>query len=356
MRVVLAGGGTAGHIEPALALAEALRRLDRTSAVTCLGTERGLETRLVPARGYDLRLIPAVPLPRSLSPALLTMPGRLSGAVGEASAIMEEAGAEALVGFGGYVAAPAYLAARRRGIPILVHEANPRPGLANRLGARYAARVFTGHPECTLARAVYIGTPLRRQIASLDRLSLGDKARSWFGLQTDLPTLLVFGGSQGARSLNRAALAAAPALRAAGVQVLHILGPKNTLEDEPPPGDPQYVVLPYVDRMELAYAAADLALCRAGALTCAELTAVGLPGAYVPLPIGNGEQRVNATAIARGGGGLMIDDSELSPDWIIQNVLPILRDPNRVAAMSEAAAALGRKDADVELAKQVLSL
>ncbi|MEV0584831.1 undecaprenyldiphospho-muramoylpentapeptide beta-N-acetylglucosaminyltransferase [Nonomuraea sp. NPDC050310] len=356
MRVVLAGGGTAGHIEPALALAEALRRLDRSSSVTCLGTERGLETRLVPARGYDLQLIPAVPLPRTLSPALLTMPGRLSGAVGEASTIMEKVGAEALVGFGGYVAAPAYLAAKRRGIPIVVHEANPKPGLANRLGARYATHVFTGHPECTLAKSVYIGTPLRRQIATLDRFSLGDKARSWFGLQTDRPTLLVFGGSQGARSLNHAALAAAPALRAAGVQVLHMLGPKNTLDREPPPGDPQYVVLPYVDRMELAYAAADLALCRAGALTCAELTAVGLPAAYVPLPIGNGEQRINAATIAAGGGGLMIDDSELSPDWIIQNVLPILRDPNRVAAMSEAAAALGRKDADVVLAKQVLSL
>ncbi|MFI6478056.1 undecaprenyldiphospho-muramoylpentapeptide beta-N-acetylglucosaminyltransferase [Nonomuraea sp. NPDC050663] len=356
MRVVLAGGGTAGHIEPALALAEAMRRLDPSSSITCLGTERGLETRLVPARGYDLQLIPAVPLPRTLTPALLSMPGRLSGAINAAAAVLDKVQADVLVGFGGYVAAPAYLAAKRRGIPIIVHEANPRPGLANRLGARYAAHIFSGHPECSLPKADYIGTPLRREIASLERFSMGDKARSWFGLQTDRPTLLVFGGSQGARSLNHAALAAAPTLRRAGVQVLHMLGPKNTLDEEPPPGDPQYVVLPYVDRMELAYAAADLALCRAGALTCAELTAVGLPAAYVPLPIGNGEQRINAATIERGGGGLMIDDSDLTPDWIIQNVLPILRDPNRVAAMSEAASALGRKDADVVLARKVLSL
>ncbi|WP_084956648.1 undecaprenyldiphospho-muramoylpentapeptide beta-N-acetylglucosaminyltransferase [Thermoactinospora rubra] len=356
MRVVLAGGGTAGHIEPALALADALRRLDPATEVTCLGTERGLETRLIPARGYDLQLIPAVPLPRTLTPALLTMPGRLTGAVNAAAAVMDKARAQVLVGFGGYVAAPAYLAARRRGIPIVVHEANPRPGLANRLGARFADHVYTGHPDCTLAKAEYIGTPLRREIATLDRFSAGDRARSWFGLQTDRPTLLVFGGSQGARSLNEAALAAAPRLRAAGVQVLHLVGPKNAVEEEPPPGDPQYVVLPYIDRMEFAYAAADLALCRAGALTCAELTAVGLPAAYVPLPHGNGEQRVNAETIARGGGGLVVDDADLSPDWIIENVLPILNDPERVAAMSEAAAAMGRKDADAVLARKVLSL
>lgn len=356
MRVVLAGGGTAGHIEPALALADTLRRLDPGVDITCLGTERGLETRLIPARGYDLELVPAVPLPRTITPALLTMPGRLAGAINAAAAVLDRAKADVLVGFGGYVATPAYLAARRRGIPIVVHEANPRPGLANRLGARLTEHVFTGHPDSTLAKAEYIGTPLRRDIVALDRFSMGDKARSWFGLQADRPTLLVFGGSQGARSLNHAALAAAHGLRTAGVQVLHIIGPKNIVEVEPPPGDPQYVLLPYIDRMDLAYAAADLALCRSGALTCAELTAVGLPAAYIPLPHGNGEQRLNAERIAQGGGGLMIDDSELSPDWIIQNVLPILRDPERVAAMSEAASSLGRKDADVVLARKVLQI
>ncbi|GAA3011723.1 undecaprenyldiphospho-muramoylpentapeptide beta-N-acetylglucosaminyltransferase [Streptosporangium longisporum] len=354
MRVVLAGGGTAGHIEPALALADALRRLDPGIAITCLGTERGLETRLVPARGYELELVPAVPLPRALTPQLLSVPGRLAGAVNAAAAVMDRVRADVLVGFGGYVATPAYLGARRRGVPIVVHEANPRPGLANRLGARLTEHVFTGHPDTPLSNAEYVGIPLRREIADLDRLSMGDKARSWFGLEADLPTLLVTGGSQGARSLNRAALAAAPALRRAGVQVLHVIGPKNTPEQEPPPGDPQYVVLQYVDRMDLAYAAADFVLCRSGAMTCAELTAVGLPAAYVPLPHGNGEQRLNATPIVRGGGGMMVDDAELSPEWIVHNVLPVLRDPERVVAMSEAASRMGRKDADMALAHRVL--
>ncbi|MFI7446930.1 undecaprenyldiphospho-muramoylpentapeptide beta-N-acetylglucosaminyltransferase [Nonomuraea sp. NPDC049714] len=355
MRVVLAGGGTAGHIEPALALADALRRLDPRIGITCVGTERGLETRLVPARGYELELVPAVPLPRAITPQLLTVPGRLAGAVNAMAAIFDRVRADVLVGFGGYVATPAYLAAKRRGLPIVVHEANPRPGLANRLGSRLTEHVFTGFPDAA-GRAEYIGTPLRREIVELDRLSMGDKARSWFGLQTDRPTLLVFGGSQGARSINEAALAAAHALRSAGVQVLHVIGPKNTVEREPPPGDPQYVLLPYVDRMDLAYAAADLALCRSGALTCAELTAVGLPAAYVPLPHGNGEQRVNAERVAAGHGGLLVDDAHLSSDWIIHNVLPILHDPERVAAMSEAASRLGRKDADLILARKVLEI
>ncbi|WP_433255608.1 undecaprenyldiphospho-muramoylpentapeptide beta-N-acetylglucosaminyltransferase [Streptosporangium sp. CA-135522] len=356
MRVVLAGGGTAGHIEPALALADALRRLDPNIGITCLGTERGLETRLVPARGYELQLVPAVPLPRAITPQLLTVPGRLAGAINAAAGIMERVQADALVGFGGYVATPAYLGARRRGVPIVVHEANPRPGLANRLGARLTDHVFTGHPNTPLNHAQHVGIPLRREIVSLDRLSMGDKARSWFGLEADLPTLLITGGSQGARSLNQAALAAAPALRRAGVQVLHVIGPKNTLEQEPPPGDPQYVVLQYVDRMDLAYAAADFALCRSGAMTCAELTAVGLPAAYIPLPHGNGEQRLNAEPIVQAGGGLMVDDADLSPEWIIQNVLPILSDPERVVTMSEAASRMGRKDADMTLARRVLQI
>ncbi|WP_424534629.1 undecaprenyldiphospho-muramoylpentapeptide beta-N-acetylglucosaminyltransferase [Sphaerisporangium viridialbum] len=356
MRVVLAGGGTAGHIEPALALADALRRQDPSIGITCLGTERGLETRLVPARGYELALVPAVPLPRAITPQLLTVPGRLAGAINAAAGIMDRVQADVLVGFGGYVATPAYLGARRRGVPIVVHEANPRPGLANRLGARLTDHVFTGHPDAALPHSEYVGIPLRREIVALDRLSMGDKARSYFGLENDRPTLLVFGGSQGARAINEAALASAPALRHAGVQVLHVIGPKNTVVQEPPPGDPQYVVLPYVDRMDLAYAAADFVLCRSGAMTCAELTAVGLPAAYVPLPHGNGEQKLNAMPIVEAGGGMMVDNADLTADWIIQKVLPVLRDPERVVAMSDAASRMGRKDADMVLARKVIEI
>ncbi len=359
MRVVLAGGGTAGHIEPALALADALRQADPRTMIICLGTERGLETRLVPMRGYELALIPAVPLPRSVTPRLLAVPGKMAGAVNAAAGVLDRVKADVLVGFGGYVATPGYLAARRRHVPIVVHEANPRPGLANKLGARFTEHVYTGNPATQLQHATYLGIPIRREIAELDRLGLGDKARAHFGLRPDLPVLLVTGGSQGARSLNNALYGALDLLRSSGVQVLHVTGPRNEAEAPPPgPGTPgaPYVAVPYVDRMDLAYAAADFALCRAGAMTCAELTAVGLPGAYVPLPHGNGEQRLNAEPIVAGGGGLMVDDADLTPDWIRTVLLPVLLDIDRVANMSEAAAALGRKDADRALAAAVINV
>jgi UDP-N-acetylglucosamine--N-acetylmuramyl-(pentapeptide) pyrophosphoryl-undecaprenol N-acetylglucosamine transferase len=354
--VVLAGGGTAGHIEPALALADALRREDPQVAITCLGTERGLETRLVPQRGYELALIPPVPLPRTLTPRLLTVPGRLRGAINAAAGVLDRVRADVVVGFGGYVATPGYLAARKNRVPIVVHEANPRPGLANRLGARFTEYVAVAHPDTSLPHARYVGIPLRQEIANLDRLSIGDKARGHFGLRPDLPTLLVFGGSQGARSLNRAVVAAAGQIRAAGIQVLHIVGPKNTEEPPAAPDGPPYVTLPYCDRMDLAYAAADLAMCRAGAMTCAELPAVGLPAAYVPLPHGNGEQRLNAQPIVDAGGGLLVEDAELTPEWIRQALLPVLSDTERIARMSEAAARMGRRDADVALARMVFEV
>ncbi|HTW04804.1 MAG TPA: undecaprenyldiphospho-muramoylpentapeptide beta-N-acetylglucosaminyltransferase [Streptosporangiaceae bacterium] len=356
MSVVLAGGGTAGHIEPMLALADALRRADPRIPVTCLGTERGLETRLVPMRGYDLELIPPVPLPRSLDPQLLSVPGRLGSAIGEATEVLDEVGADVVVGFGGYVSTPAYLAARRRGVPIIVHEANVRPGLANRIGARLTRRVFTGQRGTRLPHATYIGIPIRREIAALDRLALADKARAHFGLRPDLPVLLVTGGSQGARSLNLAAVASSGWIRSAGVQVLHIIGPRTDMQVPAPGGETPYVTLPYLDRMDLAYASADFALCRAGAMTCAELTAVGLPAAYVPLPHGNGEQRLNAAPIAEVGGGLIVDDAALTPEWIADSLLPVLLDPELVAAMSRAAAGAGRRDADRRLAAEVFAV
>jgi len=354
--VVLAGGGTAGHIEPMLAVADALRRADPRVRITCLGTERGLETRLVPLRGYDLELIPAVPLPRSLDTRLLSVPGRLGSAIGAATEVLDQVEAEVVVGFGGYVATPAYLAARRRGISIVVHEANSRPGLANRIGARLTRHVFTGQPGARMPHATYIGIPIRREIAGLDRLALADKARAHFGLRPDLPVLLVTGGSQGARSLNLATVAASGWIRSAGVQVLHIIGPRTDMDVPPPGGQTPYITLPYLDRMDAAYAAADFALCRAGAMTCAELTAVGLPAAYVPLPHGNGEQRLNAAPIADIGGGVIVDDAALTPEWIADTLLPILLDPELVSAMSRAAAGAGRRDADRWLAAEVINI
>ena len=360
MNVVVAGGGTAGHVEPALALADALRRRDPSVRVSALGTARGLETTLVPARGYELDLIPPVPLPRSLTADLLKVPFRLRASVKAARAALARREADVVVGFGGYVALPAYLAARRR-IPVVVHEANARAGLANKVGARYAARVAVTYPDCGL-RGDVVGLPLRPAIAGLDRAARRAEARAAFRLDPELPTLLVTGGSQGARRVNAAVTEAARALAAGGVQVLHATGVKN-VEDVRRAlaahglsgGEPPYVAVPYVDRMELAYAAADLVLCRAGAMTVAELTAVGLPAVFSPLPIGNGEQRLNAVDVVAAEGALMVEDAELTGGWLAATVLPLLRDPARLARMSAAAAAQGRPDAAGTLAEMVVA-
>lgn len=354
-RVVVAGGGTAGHIEPALNLADAVRRLDPSAAITALGTVKGLDTTLIPPRGYPLELVPPVPLPRKLGRDLFATPGRVREAVAAASAVLERVRAEVVVGFGGYVAVPAYLAAKRLSIPIVVHEANARPGLANRGAARMTRHVFTASRAGRLPHATVIGIPLRPSISQLDRGALRARARAEFGLRPDRPTLLVFGGSQGARSINRAASGAADGLHAAGVQVLHVIGPKNVLQVESDESTP-YVVVPYVEQMQYAYAAADFALCRCGAMTCAELAAVGLPAAYVPYPVGNGEQRFNAMPIVAAGGGLLVDDADLTPDWVLREVVPRITDPHALAVMSRAAELSGSRDADVVLARRVLDV
>lgn len=358
LSVVLAGGGTAGHVEPALSLADALRRTDPAVGVVALGTARGLETRLVPQRGYELALIPPVPVPRRPTLDLLRLPGRLREAVAEAAGVLDRSGADVVVGFGGYVAAPAYLAARRRGVPVVVHEANARPGLANRLGARWAAAVAAATPDSPLPGARYVGIPLRRSISTLDRAATRPEARAHFGLDPDRPTLLVFGGSQGARRINEAVRASAPALADAGVQVLHAPGQAHAeavAAGLPPAqaGRAPYVVVPYLERMDLAYAAADLAVCRAGAMTCAELAAVGLPAVYVPLPIGNGEQRLNARPVVEAGGGVLVDDAALTSELVAREVVPLATDVTRLATMGASAARFGRRDADDQLAALV---
>jgi len=351
--VLLAGGGSAGHVSPLLALADALRRRDPSVRITSLGTEAGLEARLVPARGYDLRLVPKVPMPRRPDVALLRLPGALRSAVAAAGVAIDEAGADVVVGFGGYVSAPAYLAARRRRLPIVIHEQNARAGMANRLGARLTTFVGTTFPSTDLANATVVGMPLRREISRLDRAARRAEAMTAFGLDPHWPTVLVTGGSLGAQRLNSAFAGAAAELSAAGLQVLHVTGAgKGFLPGVPDVGAP-YVTVPYADRMELAYSAADLAVCRSGANTVCELTAVGLPAVYVPLPFGNGEQQFNAADVIAAGGGLLVDDAALTADWITDELIPLASNGARLDAMGLAAASVGQRNADERLADLV---
>jgi UDP-N-acetylglucosamine--N-acetylmuramyl-(pentapeptide) pyrophosphoryl-undecaprenol N-acetylglucosamine transferase len=351
--VLLAGGGTAGHIEPALAVADALVAADPAVTITALGTERGLETTLVPDRGYELRLIPAVPLPRKPSADLLTLPNRMRRAVRETRAVMAERAVDVVVGFGGYVALPAYLAARRR-VPVVIHEANARAGLANKIGARWAVSVAAAVDGSGLKGAVVVGNPVRRSLSELDRAALRASAREFFGLDPQAPTLLVFGGSQGAQRINAAVSEAAPDLVRAGVGVLHAHGRRNTVTLPGLPAGPAYVTVPYLDRMDLAYSAADLVLARSGAITVAELAAVGLPAVYVPLPHGNGEQRLNASGQVAAGSAIIIEDGELDRRVVVDTVLPLAIDGSARAEMTAAAAGLAGKRADERVARMVL--
>lgn len=365
--VLLAGGGTAGHVNPLLAVADALRAARPGIRITVLGTREGLESDLVPAYGLPLAIVPRVPLPRRPSGALLHLPARLRAAVGAATSALEDAGAQVVVGFGGYVSTPAYLAARHRGLPVVVHEQNARPGLANRLGARWARAVAVTFPGTVLPHAQVTGLPLRPAVAALlderatDPAAVRRRAADELGLDPDLPTLLVTGGSLGALSINRAVSAAAGDLLGSGVQVLHLTGrgkadPVRRATDELP-GAERYHVLEYLSRMELALAVADLVVGRAGAGTVCELAALGIPAVYVPLPVGNGEQRLNAASVVAAGGGLLVEDTALDASWLRAHVLPLLVGPGAVRQreqMAQAAASVGVRDAAQRVAQLVL--
>lgn len=356
--VLLAGGGTAGHVNPLLAVADALAARRPGVALRVLGTAEGLESTLVPQHGLTLDVVPRVPLPRRPTPDYLRLPTRLRAAVDAAGAAIDAVGADVVVGFGGYVATPAYLAARRRGVPVVVHEQNARPGLANRLGARWAADVAVTFPGTALPHAQVTGLPLRAAVARLladrtaDPVGTRRAAADVLGLDPDLPTLLVSGGSLGAVSVNTAVAGAAADLLADGAQVLHLTGRgkaeavRTAIEDVP--GAERYQVREYLADMHLALAVADLAVGRSGAGTVCELAALGIPAVYVPLPVGNGEQRLNAAPVVAAGGGLLVDDAALTSAWVSTHVPRLLVGGDAAATrerMAAAAASVGVRDA-----------
>ncbi|WP_251442003.1 UDP-N-acetylglucosamine--N-acetylmuramyl-(pentapeptide) pyrophosphoryl-undecaprenol N-acetylglucosamine transferase [Microbacterium sp. USTB-Y] len=343
---LLAGGGTAGHVNPLLAVADGLRARDPETGVLVLGTREGLESRLVPQRGYELLTVDKVPFPRRPNGAALAFPARFSRAVKQVRAYIREHGVDEVIGFGGYAAAPAYIAARREGVPFVVHEANARPGMANVLGARSAAAVGVAFPGTPLRGGEVVGMPLRREIVDLDRAALRADAAAEFGLDPDRPVLLVFGGSLGAQRLNEAIAGSWRSILDAGWQILHATGDRSEMPD---PGAAGYAVRRYLDRMDLAFALADLVLSRSGSATVSEISALGIPAIYVPYAVGNGEQRLNAAAAIDAGAALLIDDARLTPEQVRDEVVPLLRDASRRAAMQRAAEQVGSRTGTEDL-------
>ena len=340
-RYLLAGGGTAGHVNPLLAVADRIRDRDPDAVILVLGTAEGLESRLVPERGYELLVVPRLPFPRRPNRAALRFPGRFRHLVSLIRTILAENAIDVVVGFGGYVSAPAYLAARAEHVPIAVHEANARPGMANRLGARFTRSVGVTFRGTRLPHATFVGMPLRREIETLDRARSRREAADFFGLSPAKLTLLVTGGSQGAKSINETVFAAAASILGAGWQILHVTGQRSEITASDLAG---YRIMPYCDRMDLAIAAADFAVARAGAATVSEFTALGLPAAYVPLAIGNGEQRLNAREVVAAGGAVLVANAEFTPRWVAGTLVPLLEDRALVADMAARARSVGVLD------------
>lgn len=338
---LLAGGGTAGHVNPLLAVADALRTREPEAEILVLGTREGLEARLVPERGYELLFVDKVPFPRRPDRAAAAFPARLRRAIAPVRTHIRDRGVEVVVGFGGYAAAPAYLAARGARIPVVVHEANAKPGMANALGARRAAAVGVAFEGTPIRGGRVVGMPLRREIVDLDRAARRADAAAYFGLDADLPTLLVFGGSLGAQRLNEAFADAWRDVLDAGWQLVHVTGERSELTD---PGAPGYTVRRYVDRMDLAFALCDLIVSRAGAATVSEISALGIPAVYVPYAVGNGEQALNAASAVRAGAAALIPDAEFTGDRIRSEVVPLLADETRREAMTRAAASVGTRN------------
>jgi len=338
---LLAGGGTAGHVNPLLGVADRIRDREPDAEILVLGTREGLESRLVPARGYELLTIARLPFPRRPNAAALAFPGAFARAVAETRAIIRDRRVDVVVGFGGYASAPAYVAAWREKTPLAIHEANAKPGIANKLGARFTRHVGVAFEGTSLPGAVVVGMPLRREVETLVKPDAKTEGLAFFGLDPLKPVLLVTGGSTGARRINATISQSVTLILGLGWQVLHIAGQASEIEDPHLDG---YTLLLYCDRMDLAIGVADIAVSRAGSATVSELTAVGVPAVYVPYPVGNGEQRFNARGVIAAGGAILVDDADFTPDWVADALVPLLSDRARIADLAVRSAIVGVRD------------
>jgi UDP-N-acetylglucosamine--N-acetylmuramyl-(pentapeptide) pyrophosphoryl-undecaprenol N-acetylglucosamine transferase len=368
--ILIAGGGTAGHVFPALAVARELSARGGGVEVVFVGVADRLEARLVPEAGFELQTIAAVAIPRRPSPALLRVPGSLRAGVRQCRALITERRAVAAVTFGGYVSFPLDRAAFREQLPLVIHEQNSVPGLTNRVAARWSDRVAVTFPGSVARfrhqeRCVVTGNPVRSDVIQLDRTARRDAALASLGLAADRRTVLVFGGSQGARSINEALIAAHGGWGQRKLQLLHATGGAGytaaaraweQARTDHPDGPPVKLV-EFIDDMASAYAAADVVVCRAGATSIAELTVLGLPSVLIPYPYATADhQRENAQALARAGGAAVIEDEDLTGERLVATLAPLLDDPAAYDAMAQGARAFGRPDAAAAVARLVLEL
>jgi UDP-N-acetylglucosamine--N-acetylmuramyl-(pentapeptide) pyrophosphoryl-undecaprenol N-acetylglucosamine transferase len=342
---LLAGGGTAGHVNPLLALADEIMS-SSGNQVWALGTAEGLESKLVPERGYQLVVVPRLPMPRKINSYMFRFPALFRNSVQQVKKFLVENKIDIVVGFGGYASAPAYRAAKALGIPYVIHEANVLPGYANRVAAKAASAIGVAFRDTALPKSTLVGMPLRKEIVEILNTDLRFAANTFFGLDSKLTTLLVTGGSLGAKRINDTISSSRQLLEAAGIQVIHIVGPRAELEDLSEGG---YHRIVYCDRMDLALAAADFAVARAGSATVSEFAAVGLPAVFVPYPVGNGEQRLNAKELVAAGGALLVDDANFTPEYVRTQLIPLVSNAPTLKSMRAKALTVGVSDGSKRL-------
>jgi UDP-N-acetylglucosamine--N-acetylmuramyl-(pentapeptide) pyrophosphoryl-undecaprenol N-acetylglucosamine transferase len=335
VKILLAGGGTAGHIEPALAVARGWKQKYPESELVFLGTTQGLESTLIPEAGFQLSLIPKVAISRSLSPSLLKVPFQLISSVAKTLKYLK--GVDCAIGFGGYVSGPLYFAAAISRVPLVIHEQNAKPGWANRIGARFTPFTAISYPvvEGALAQAELTGLPLRSDVLSV----LKEAGKDWgaaraeakksissaYDLDENQPLIFIFGGSQGSQAINAVIAESVENLKSSGYSVLHGVGKNNQL----PAPTRNYRPLAYVGHMAQAYLAADLLIARSGAVTCAEATALSKYSLFIPLPVGNGEQALNAGQLVAAGRAEIIDQSKFTSEWLNKNIDRLIGESSR---------------------------
>lgn len=352
MRFIVTGGGTGGHIYPALAIAGGLQQRYPGCSLLYIGTARGLESDIVPAAGLDFRTVRAVGIKRSLSPQNLKVPLEVTAGYLEARRLIRDFAPHAVAGTGGYVCGPVVLAADRLKIPTLIHEQNVLPGVTNRILSRFVDRVAVTFEDSLpyfprRSRPLLTGLPVRPEILTADRA----EARAGYQVGRDELFVLSFGGSQGARSLNRAVAGAASWIAARpGLKWLHATGrhQHDAFMDMLRQGGygetpANLTVLPYLYDMPRALAAADLVVGRAGASGLAEITARGLPALLIPFPHATGNhQEHNARALVARGAAEMILDAELTGTALAAKLEEITGTPGRLEKMAEASRGLGK--------------
>ena len=363
--VVIAAGGTAGHVYPGLALAGAIRRREPAIDITFVGTPRGIETDAVPAAGFSFHTIAVTPWARTLGARRYLAPVSLAGATAKARGFLGSVRPDVVVGMGGYASLPVVIAARTRRVPTLLHEQNSIPGIANTVGARFARRIALTFEEARTkfppsAETRVVGNPIREAIRTLNRDAARREALAAFDLDASRRTVLVMGGSLGAARLNDAVAGLAERWRdRADLQMLVAAGKAHgqALRSRLGSGATHVHVLDYIERVDLAYAAADLAVCRAGAATVAELSAIGLPAVLVPYPYARANhQEHNARALERAGGAVVLLDAHADATALAAAAEPLLDDEAALRKMAEGARSFGKPDAADALADWVLSL